>query len=169
MKKILAIAVSGLFVLSIAVPANAGGKMQTVKGSIAFPAPFTDDSGCYAGLQRRASIMSMDNAQGVIGYDFNLDKTTLGKPFKLTPSGGVGTVDMDITFYQQFGTPQDVLTDPTAAGSPVSVGYDTRKPGGESGIVPKGMTKAIVCIYSGQQYQGGGASFTYMAGAMKGM
>ena len=165
MKKSIAVLIAALVGLSL-LPGAAGAKspIQEEEGMIVLPAPFTDDSGCFAGLHRRGAIMTMENNNGIVGWHFDVDPKTWKKKFVLEPSGGVGTVDMDILFYQEFGTPQQVVEDPTAAGNPASIGFQTREAGGESGKVPKTFNKAIVCIYSGAQYQGGGASFTYTAG-----
>jgi hypothetical protein len=48
--------------------------------------------------------------------------------------------------------------------TPLSVDFATREEGGEKGIVPKGTTDAIVCLYGGPEYVGYDASFMYMAG-----
>ena len=144
--------------------AGAGAPKQTVEGMIALPAPYTDDSGCFAGLHRRGAIVSQENNNGIIGWHFDVDPKTWNKKFVLEPSGGFGTVDMDILFYQEFGTVEDVVNDPGGAGAPASISFATREAGGEAGKVPKTFTKAIICIYSGALYQGGGANFTYTAG-----
>jgi len=167
MKKIVTLGLAGLLAGSL-VPSSATAakpKQQKVSGSIALPAPYTDDSGCFAGLQRRVAIVTDEQVNGVIGYHFDLDPATLGKPFVLETTGGQGDVDMDILFYYEFGTIEDVTGDPQNAGSPVSYGYQTREVGGESGIVPKGdYTKAIVCVYGGAQGAGAAATFDYTAG-----
>ncbi|HEX2057719.1 MAG TPA: hypothetical protein VHI71_05045 [Actinomycetota bacterium] len=167
MKKLTAVAVAGLLAGSL-VTTNATAakpKQQKVSGSIALPAPFTDDSGCFAGLHRRMAILTQEQVNGIVGYHFDLEPATLGKPFVLEVTGGQGNVDMDILFYYEFGTPEDVVNDPQGAGAPVSYGYQTREVGGESGTVPKGdYTKAIVCVYGGQQGAGAAASFEYTAG-----
>lgn len=165
MKRALAVLIAASIGLGLMpATAGAGAPKQTEEGTIALPAPFTDDSGCFAGLHRRGAILTMENNNGVIGWHFDVDPKTWNKKFTLEPSGGFGTVDMDILFYQEFGTPQQVVEDPQGAGNPASVGFQTREPGGETGKVPKTFNKAIICIYSGALYQGGGADFTYTAG-----
>ena len=167
MKKIVTLGLTALLAGSL-LPSSATAakaKQQKVSGSIALPAPFTDNTGCYAGLHRRFAIVTQEQVNGVIGYHFDLDPATLGKPFVLEATGGQGTVDLDIVFYYEFGTIEDVVGDPLNAGAPVSTSFNTREPGGESGIVPKGeYTKAIVCMYGGDMGAGAGATFEYTAG-----
>jgi hypothetical protein len=165
MKKLITAALAVLMVAALVPQAIAGKKpKQTVEGQIALPAPYTDDSGCYAGLHRRMAILTQEQVNGVIGYHFDIDKKTWNKPFKLVAEGGQGHIDLDIYFYSQFGTPEDVAGDPLNTGSPATIQYNTREAGGEKGKVPATFTKAIVCLYSGGAGQGGGASFTYTAG-----
>lgn len=137
---------------------------QTEEGAIALPAPFTDNSGCFAGLQRRVAILSMEQVNGVIGFNFDVDPKTWNKNFVLEPTGGAGDVDLDIYFYQEFGTVDDVAGDPVGAGAPVAVSFNTREPGGESGKVPVDFNKVIVCMYGGDGGAGAGATFLYEAG-----
>lgn len=165
MKKTIALLIAAALSFGI-LPATAGAgePIQTEEGMILLPAPFVDDSGCFAGLHRRGAIMTQENNNGIVGWHFDVDPKTWKKRFVLEPSGGLGTVDMDILFYQEFGTPQQVVEDPLAAGAPVSMGFQTREAGGEKGKVPPKFNKVIICIYSGALYQGGGANFTYTAG-----
>lgn len=134
--------------------------VQTVEGTVPLPAPYTDDSGCYAGLHRRGSIVTGGANNEVIGYEFDVDEKTWGKPFALEITGGQGSVDLDIYFYAKFGTQEDVINDPLNAGSPYTVSFNTRDNVGESGEVPVDMTKVIVCMMAG----GADATFTYNAG-----
>ena len=165
MKKTIALLIAATIGLAVMpATAGAGAPKQEEEGMILLPAPFTDDTGCFAGLHRRGAIMTQENNNGIVGWHFDVDPKTWNKKFVLEPSGGLGTVDMDILFYQEFGTPEDVVSDPLAAGAPASVGYQTREAGGEAGKVPKTFNKAIICIYSGALYQGGGGNFTYTAG-----
>ena len=167
MKKIVTLGLTALLAGSL-LPASATAakpKQQKVSGSVALPAPFTDDTGCFAGLHRRMAILTQEQVNGVVGYHFDVDPATIGKPFVLEVTGGQGDVDMDILFYYEFGTVDDVISDPQGAGAPVSSGFQTREPGGESGIIPKGdYTKAIVCVYGGAQGAGAAATFDYTAG-----
>ena len=50
MKKSIVLALSAALISSLLHPATAAGKKQVVEGSIALPAPYTDDTGCYAVL-----------------------------------------------------------------------------------------------------------------------
>jgi hypothetical protein len=124
---------------------------QTVTGEIQQPAPFVDTAnpgtvGCYAGKHRREAVLTDGANQGVDGWHFEVDPKTLGKNFVLTADGGEGTPDLDITFYTEFGTPEQIA-DPTYA--PPSQAFETRGPGGETGTVPAGMKLAIVCMLDG--------------------
>ena len=167
MKKIVTLGLAALVAGSL-FPAGATAgkpKQQKVSGSVALPAPFTDGVGCFSGVHRRMAIVTQEQVNGVVGYHFDLDPATIGKPFVLEVTGGQGDVDLDITFYYEFGTIEDVVGDPQGAGAPVSYSFDERSPGGESGVIPKGdYTKAIVCLYGGTNGAGAGASFDYVAG-----
>ncbi|HET7481285.1 MAG TPA: hypothetical protein VFK89_00355 [Actinomycetota bacterium] len=170
MKKLMTLALAGLLATSLMPAAHAkkakkAKPVQTEAGQIVAPAPYTDDSGCYAGLHRRGAILTQGNNNGVIGWSFDVDPKTYNRPFKLEPSGGFGSVDMDITFYlADFGTIDDVAGDPLNAGAPPTIDFNTREAGGEAGKVPPMSKHAIICIYTGAQGQGGGANFTYNAG-----
>ena len=156
----------GLVAGALLAPASAGkAKPQVVEGSVALPAPYTDDSGCYAGLHRRLMVVTSEAApaNGLIGYSFDIDKATWGGKFKLEATGGQGDVDLDIYFYSAFGTAEQVATDPLNAGAPATIQFNTRAPGGEEGVVPATFTKVIVCMYGGGQGGGAGATFTYTA------
>jgi hypothetical protein len=163
MKKILALTTTALVALSLFGGAAEAkkSKMQMVDGGVAMMLPFpADTSSCYAGVHRRAAIVAGDQANGAVGYHFDIDPATAGKPFKLDVTGGQGDVNLDITFYMAFGTTDDVTGDPVNAGSPATVEFATNAPGGEKGTVPTGgFTKAIVCMT-----QGADATFHYMAG-----
>ncbi|MFN2587908.1 MAG: hypothetical protein ABR613_07310 [Actinomycetota bacterium] len=139
---------------------SAAPKQQKVDGSIRMMAPYAGSTfaTCYSGLHRRIMILSSENQQinGVVGYSFDLEPATNKKPFVLEVTGGQGDVDLDITFYTEFGTPEQA-TDPAYA--PANYSYETRGAGGESGMVPDGMKKAIVCMHTGMN-----ATFTYTAG-----
>lgn len=167
MKKLMTLALAGMLVVAIVPGAAEAGKkkkakpvVQEVEGSVPLPAPFTDDSGCYAGLHRRGSIVSGGQVNGVIGYEFDVDKATWGKPFAMEITGGQGTVDLDIYFYSEFGTVDDVVGDPLGAGAPYTVSFNTRDSEGEFGEVPADMNKVIVCMMAG----GFEGTFKYTAG-----
>ena len=160
MKKIVALAASALVGISLIPGASsaAAPKQQTVEGSIAFMAPFYGDTfaTCYSGLHRRGAVVTSEQNNGVVGYHFDIDPATEKKPFVLEVTGGTEDVDLDITFYTEFGTVEQA-TD--TAYAPANFSYEERGPGGESGTVTEGMTKAIVCMHTGLN-----ATFTYTAG-----
>ena len=148
----------------LGAPATAAKKKQVVEGSIILPAPFTDDTGCFAGLHRRGAIASQGNNNGVIGWHLEVDPATVGKKFVLEATGQGSYVDMDITYYMKFGTMDDVINDPANAGAPATFEYHEREAGGEKGVVPKGFPLAIICMYGGAQGAGALGDFTYTAG-----
>ena len=163
-KQLIGAGLASLLAFSLlGTPATAAAKKQVVEGTILLPAPYTDDSGCFAGLHRRGAILTAENNNGAIGWHFDVDPKTVGKKFTLAAEGQ-GYVDVDILFYQKFGTPEDVVGDPLAAGAPASMGYQTREEGGEKGKVPPGMPKAIICMYGGGAGVGLLGNFTYTAG-----
>ena len=166
MKKLITMAVAAGLVLTIVPVASAGKKpRQTETGIVAAPAPYTDDSGCYAGLHRRAAIVTMNNANGPIGHNFEVDPKTWNKPFTLeVASTAAGDADLDIYFYlADLGTPQQVAEDPLNAGSPATISFNTREAGGEVGKVPATAKHVIVCQYGGAQGASAGAEFVYNA------
>ncbi|HEV2754960.1 MAG TPA: hypothetical protein VG318_04200 [Actinomycetota bacterium] len=162
MKKLATLIALGLVAttaLSGAALAGKGkGVRQDVSGTIAMQAPPSDHTdnpnGCYSGVHRRFAIATQEQVNGVVGFHFDVDPGTWGKKFRLTPGSAV---DIDITFYSEFGT-VDQATDPAFA--PFNLSFEERNNDGEFGIVPKDMTKAIVCMKAGQN-----APFTYSAGA----
>lgn len=149
MKKMVALSIAALL-LGAAVPATAGKKpKQTQEGSVAIAAPYTDGT-CFFGLHRRLNLVAQRQAQGIVGYDFDVDPATEGGKFKLVPSDD--SADLDISFYQSIGDIQD------PAGAPANFSFETREPGGEAGVVPPGFPIAMVCMVSGQN-----VDFTYTA------
>jgi hypothetical protein len=167
MKKIVTLSLAGALAASLLAPsaqANLAKPKQEVTGTIVAPAPFTDDTGCFAGLHRRGAILTQENNNGAIGWHFDVDPKTAGKKFVLDVAGQGSYVDVDVTFYQEFGTVDDVAGDPANAGAPASLSFATRAAGGEKGKVPKGYPKAIVCMYGGAQGSGVLGAFTYTAG-----
>lgn len=151
MRKLIG-AVLVAMLVSGAVPALAGkAKKATQKqeGSIALAAPYTDGS-CFFGLHRRINLVAQRQAQGLVGYDFDVDPKTVGGKFKLVPADD--SADIDISFYQSIGDIQD------PAGAPANVKFHTREPGGESGVVPDGYPIAMVCMAAGEN-----VDFTYTA------
>lgn len=162
MKKIISIVAAGLLVAAI-VPGMASaakkGARQDVEGNIALQAPPSDatdnPNGCYSGVHRRLNVATQMNANGIVGYHFEIDPKTWNKKFRL--SAITPDVDLDITFYTEFGTLEQA-TD--TAFAPYTVGFEDRNTDGEFGKVPADMTLAIVCMKTGTN-----ADFTYSAGA----
>lgn len=162
MKKLVLLAAAGVMVASL-VPGSAlaakKAARQEVAGHIAMQAPPSDatsnPNGCYSGVHRRIAVASQEQINGVVGFHFDLDRKTWNKKFRLTPV--TEGVDIDITFYADFGTLEQA-TDISYA--PATLGFEQRNTEGEAGKVPPNMTKAIVCMKAGQD-----ADFLYEAGA----
>ena len=153
MRKVLAISVALLLVGGALAPASAGkkkkkSKPQIVEGSIVVPQPGGAVGPCVYRSQR--ILASGGGPNGIVGYTFEVDPKTVGKPFKLEVADGAG---MDLQFYSELG---DVV-DPTTA--PGNYGYETPGPGGEKGTVPEGFPIVLVCMN-----EGANAAFTYTAG-----
>lgn len=166
MKKLIGVAAAVAMVAG-AFPAGAGAaapKEQVVEGSIAFPAVFAQGTfdGCWGGLTRRITQTAAGQGNGTFGYRFEVDKSTWNGKFKLEPTGGTGDVDLDIFLYSVMPGAEAVVDDPVNGGTPVSVDYQTREPGGESGDIPKGTTDIIVCMYGGPSHAGFNATFEYV-------
>ncbi|MGI8775593.1 MAG: hypothetical protein ACR2KQ_11425 [Actinomycetota bacterium] len=154
MKKLLILTlIAGL---ALAPAAQAGKKKkkkaahQHVEGAIALPQPYAADGTCIYRTQRALVSTVGYDVNGFVGYTFEVDKKTAGKPFKLDVSDGAG---VDISFYSELGDPSD----PTTA--PANMPYETAGPGGEKGKVPPGFPIAFVCMTEGSD-----ATFSYMAG-----
>lgn len=164
MKKVVAIAVGAALAASMLAPASAGKpKPQVVEGTIAIPA--RHPNGCFTGLSRHLWSLFGEASNGALGWTFDVDKTTWNKPFFLESTGGVGTVDLDLTYYLgDFATREEFINDPAPA-SPAVSEFETHEGPGEAGKVPKGAIKAVVCVFAGEGGQGAaGASFLYQAG-----
>lgn len=163
MKKLSVILAAGLLAAAL-VPgtAEAGkkkGVRQEVAGHIAMQAPPADatdnPNGCYSGVHRRIAVVSQMQINGVVGFHFEIDPATWGKKFRLSPV--TEGVDIDITFYDGFGSTEQA-TEPGYA--PATQGFEERDTEGEVGKVPADMTLAIVCMKAGQN-----ADVLYEAGA----
>ena len=165
MKKLIAIGIAVLLAVPLGGTAALAGKkkQQKVEGSVAGAARHPD--GCYSGVHRRLQAITMQNANGLVGYDWDVDKATWNKPFVLELTGGVGTVDLDITYYLGERTKlEDFVEEGGDPAVPATVAYETHEEGGEKGTVPKGALWAIVCIYESENGAGALADFTYTAG-----
>ena len=170
MKKAMIVGLAALMAASLLSPATAGAPAkQEQEGTILFPAVFATGlgaDGCWAGATRRITQTAAGQGSGVVGYRFPIDKATWGGKFVLEATGGEGTVDLDLFMYSVMPPAEAVVDDPVNGGTPVSVDFGTREEGGEVGIVPKGTTDAIVCLYGGVAgYAGFNASFKYTATA----
>ncbi len=167
MKKMIVLGLVAVVGASLLAPAQAAKpKSQKVEGTIFMTPPFVTTTeqlkSCYAGVHRRLIIAGAP-ANGLTGYAFDLEPGTVGGKFKLDASGGQGYIDLDITFYNDFGSIQDHADNPPWGTDPVTVAYATREAGGETGTVPPGMKKAIICSYVGDGGVGFGANFSYNA------
>jgi hypothetical protein len=167
MKKVIALGLGALMAASMLAPASAGkAKPQVVEGTILLPAVFAQGAGtdgCWAGATRRTTQTAGMAVNGITGFRFPVDKATWGGKFKVEPTAGEGTVDLDIFMYSVMPGPEAVADDPVNGGTPVSVDYGTREEGGEAGLIPPGTTDAIVCLYGGiAGYAGFNASFEYV-------
>ena len=162
MKKLVSLVAVGLIASTALSGAAVAGKKkgvrQDVTGNIALQAPPADatdnPNGCYSGVHRRIAVVSQEQVNGVVGFHFDVDPGTWNKKFRLTPGSAV---DLDITFYDGFGTVEQVTETSYA---PYNLGFETRDNEGEAGIVPENTTKVIICMKTGQD-----ADFTYSAGA----
>ena len=143
--------------------AGAGKPKQTVEGGVVVGAQYPDGS-CYPGLQRRLQAVTQ-GANGVVGYDFDVDKKTWNKKFVMELTGAQGAVDLDITYYLAERTKLEDFVE--AGGDPAvppTIAFQTREEGGEAGTVPKGAVYAIVCAFESPNTAGALADFTYNAG-----
>jgi hypothetical protein len=114
---------------------------------------------CYAGVHRRLSLIGGEQVRGIVGWDFEVEPGTYNKMFKLEVSGG-SAIDLDLTFYLAgLGSIEDHTSNPPFGSTLPVVNFETRDTKGEKGIVPKGATHAIVCMFDGSN-----ASFSYKAG-----
>ncbi len=162
MKKIVSLVAVGLVASTVLSGAAVAGKKkgvrQDVNGHIYMQAPPSDatsnPNGCYAGVHRRSAVVTQEQVNGIVGYHFDIDAGTWNKNFVLTPGSAV---DIDITFYDGFGTLEQAAETSYA---PYNVGFEERNNEGERGKVPPNTTKAIVCMKTGMN-----ADFSYSAGA----
>lgn len=132
-----------------------GTTVQTVNGSIAVPTRFTNPEQGFPGLGRRLWLLH-PATNGTAMYVFEVDPASWGGAFTITNvSDATGEADLDIYFYEDFGTVGALLTgDP---GLPVSTAeYGARGAGGDTGFIPPKSRYGIVFTYNGVQ-----SVFTY--------
>jgi hypothetical protein len=165
MKKLAVLLAAALLAGALVPSATAAAppKEQVEEGSILFPGVFAQGTfdGCWGGLTRRLTQTAAGQGSGLFGYRFAIDKSTWNGKFVLEPTGGLGTVDLDIFLYSVMPGPEAVADDPVNGGTPVSIDYSEREEGGETGLIPEGTTDAIVCMYGGPDYAGFESTFTY--------
>jgi hypothetical protein len=150
MRKIIALFAALVVVLPVAEATAGKARRQKVSHTIVAPQPYAADGTCIYRAQRALFSTFDEQANGYVGYTFEVNPKTAGAPFKLKVSDGAG---VDISFYTELGDP----TDPTTA--PANMPFETPGPGGEKGKVPAGYDYAFVCMTEGQN-----ATFTYTAG-----
>ena len=123
---------------------------QREEGSIRLemPHPVYADGCLGLGAQYQFAWLHQPALNGMVGYQFGIKEHTWGRKFELVPSDE--RADLDIAFFPRF-MPLIVTEE--------YVPYASRRYGGESGIVPRGMTEAIVCLHSGSEVE-----FRYTAG-----
>lgn len=160
MKRAIAVSTALILVGGIVAPVSAGkAEKQVVEGTILAPA--RHPNGCYTGLSRHLWSLFGDASNGGLGWTFDVEKSTWKGNFKLEPTGGVGTVDLDMTFYLgEFATTQEWANDP-APPPPATVGFDNHDEPGEAGEVPEGAVKAIVCVYASENGSSAAVPFIY--------
>lgn len=167
MKRTIGALAAAMLVLSLIAAPNALAqkkKQQKVEGTILAPA--RHPNGCYTGLQRHLTSLFGLAANGVLGWTIEVDEATWKKNFTLEPTGGVGAVDLDVTFYLgAFATRDEWLANPLPA-APANVGFEEHGQPGEAGKVPDFAHYALVCIYADENAPPPGVAvpFTYTAG-----
>lgn len=159
MKRIFAVLLVGLFVASLSpltAQARIGG--QTEEGSVLLPGPGPNGEttgGCWTGWSRRFWIFSAGATAGPFGSMFEIDKKTWDGKFKLeVTGGGMGTEDLDMTFYVDPGH-IDPADPAQQSGIVESSSYLSREAGGETGTVPRGSKIVLVCLAIGSGFNAG--------------
>lgn len=152
--------VAALSPLATGAPAAAP---QKETGSVPLPGPGPNGEttgGCWTGWGRRAWILSGGATASPMASMVEVDPATWDGKFKLdVTAGGMGTEDLDLTFYIDPGKVDP--TDPAMqAGIVESSSYLSREAGGETGIVPRESTLALICLAIGSGYN---AEWSYTA------
>jgi hypothetical protein len=166
MKKLIVLALAATVVASLAPAAATARPMvapQEETGTVLLPGPGPNGGtgdGCWTGWARRFWIFSGGATSGPLGSMFEIDPATWNGKFKLeVVSGGMGTEDLDMTFYIDPGKVDP--TDPAQQGGIIeSSSYLSREPGGEEGIVPQDTTVVLICLGTGTGYN---AEWSYVA------
>ncbi|MDQ3957640.1 MAG: hypothetical protein M3273_04885 [Actinomycetota bacterium] len=170
MKRVIMLVLVAMLVASLSpVAARTGAKAGAVAapqeetGTVLLPGPGPNGEttgGCWTGWARRFWIFSGGATAGPMGSMFEIDKATWGGKFKLeVTAGGVGTEDLDMTYYVDPGHVDPM--DPAQQGGIVeSSAYLSREPGGEEGIVPPESTVVLICLATGSGYN---AEWSYTA------
>lgn len=164
MKRLIILALATALLGQLA-PATAGSVAppQEEEGTVLLPGPGPNGEttgGCWTGWPRRFWIFSGGATAGPFGSMFEIDEKTWEGKFKLeVTAGGMGTEDLDVTFYADPGhiDPED----PAQQAGIVETGsYLNRQEGGEAGTVPPTTKLALVCLAVGTGYD---ADWSYVA------
>jgi hypothetical protein len=164
MKRVITLALAATLVAALSpLAAKAGAPPQEEQGTVLLPGPGPNGEttgGCWTGWARRFWIFSGGATAGPFGSMFEIDKTTWDGKFKLeVTGGGMGTEDLDLTFYIDPGHVDPA--DPAQQGGIIeSSSYLTRKAGGEAGTVPRDSTVVLICLAVGSGYN---AEWSYTA------
>jgi len=153
MRKAMTFAVLALMVAMMPGASNAGTVDQREVGVVRFPTRFPlgdPTTQGYPGLQRRVQIISQGLGNGLLGWVFDIPQETWCNEFKLTAIyDETHTADLDINFYTGW---DDVFGEETVG----AIEFETKAPGGETGVVPMDTTKGLVFTIDGVN-----ASFVY--------
>lgn len=144
----LMLSVGGIVTPSSAAPAS----LQTVEGSVATSTRFPTDAFYTTWPKTQRDVWRDTGQNGVVGYTFPVAEATRGGTFTLTVTSGVtGAEDLDITWYEEYGSASP------AGQAAVSPGGSTvRRPGGEAGVIPSNARYGMVSMFFGAN-----AEFTY--------
>jgi hypothetical protein len=164
MKRVITLVLAATLVAALSpLSARAGAPPQEEQGTVLLPGPGPNGEtggGCWTGWARRFWIFTGGATAGPLGSMFEIDKSTWDGKFTLeVTAGGMGTEDLDLTYYVDPGHVDPM--DPAQQGGIVeSSSYLTRKAGGEAGTVPRGSTLALICLAIGSGYN---AEWSYNA------
>ncbi len=150
MKRAITVLLAATMVAALS-PLAAGARIapQKEEGTVLLPGPGPNGEttgGCWTGHGRRAWILSGGATAGPFASMIEIDPSTWDGKFKLNvASGGMGTEDLDVTFYIDPGKVDP--TDPAMqAGIVESSAYLSREAGGEVGTVPPEAKLALVSL-----------------------